>query len=164
MQPDFLSQLNDIQTPEQIGWWPLAWGWYLVALVIILLLTLVVWFAVRHLRVRRAKNQALKRLKQLKPDESPLHTVKQINNILKRVVLSYAKRSDVAELSGTAWADWLNRYSAPNYKINNEFVSLAYATKCQPEQAEAYLQQAKLWVSKNLPLNPKFKKEATAHV
>ena len=111
-----------------------------------------------------SQKPSLKKVKQLKPDESPLHTVKQINNILKRVVLSYANRSDVAELSGTAWADWLNRYSAPNYKINNEFVSLAYATKCQPEQAEAYLQQAKLWVSKNLPLNPKFKKEAAAHV
>ena len=155
MQPDFLSQLNDIQTPEQIGWWPIAWGWYAIALISILLIVLTTVLVLRHIKTRRAKKQALAMLNQLNVAESPLIAVRQINDIFKRVVLSYVERSDVAELSGKEWANWLNQHSTSGAKIDVDFVSLAYARTCQVEQANAYLQQTKTWISKNLPLKVK---------
>lgn len=155
MQPDYLSQLQDIQLPESIGWWPLAWGWWVMFALIITTVVILVLLVQRYIQNRKAKNAALKLLNQVALESSALQQVKQINQLLKRVVLAYVKRNEVAELSGTEWANWLNQFAISqgksNIQIDANFVSLAYSPNCTEQQAEQYLQQATLWVSKVLP-------------
>jgi len=164
MQPDFLSQLNDIQTPEQIGWWPLAWGWYAIIALALILMVIAIILLVRHIRINRAKRQALKMLNALNKSNNPRHVVSEVNNILKRVALSYTDRPQVAELSGEAWAHWLNQYAKPKFQIEKQLLSLAYAPNCKEDQAKKYLQQVTTWVSNCLPLKKKSKSEVSNHV
>ena len=42
MNQDLLAQLNDIQTPEPIGAWPLAWGWWVLIIASLILLFLLI--------------------------------------------------------------------------------------------------------------------------
>jgi hypothetical protein len=159
MQPDLLSQLQDIQTPEQIGNWPLAWGWWVVIILSFLFIVLICISAYGFFKKRQAKKQALKLLNQVEPSQNPIMAVQSINNILKRVVLAYCERDLVANLNGDKWAIWLNENGHKNVQIAPEFVLLAYQANCSSEQASEYLKQSKAWINKSLPLSNRNKGE-----
>lgn len=152
MQPDLLSQLQDIQPPQDIGYWPLAWGWWLLILCTIALIVLLTIASYRLIQQRKAKKQALKLLKNIEATTSPIETVQHINSVLKRVMLAYCPREEVATLTGEKWAVYLNRLGHKSVPISAELTQLAYQANCSKEQAEQYLQQAKNWITKSLPL------------
>lgn len=152
MNPDALAQLKDIQTPEQIGQWPLAWGWWaLMALVTLLLIALTIWLVKRH-KHRFAKRQALTLLKASAGLEARAK-VASINNVLKRVNLAYQERDVVAELSGKQWANWLNQHNE-KAQIDAELLQLSYRPQCNEEDAHLYYLQVQQWLKKALPLKP----------
>ena len=152
MNPDVLAQLKDIQTPEQIGQWPLAWGWWVViVLATLLLFTAIVWLVKRH-KHRFAKRQALTLLKASEGLEARAK-VASINNILKRVNLAYQQREIVAELSGADWAKWLNQHNE-KAQIDAELLQLSYKAQCNDEDAHLYYLQVQQWLKKALPLKP----------
>lgn len=157
MQPDLLSQLKDIQTPENIGNWPLAWGWWIIIAACCVLITIALITTYLFLKKRKAKKQALKLLSQLDSEQNPIQTVQTINNVLKRVMLAYCPRDEVANLTGDKWSFWLNNIADKsgneNTHINQEFMQLAYKSDCNPEQASEYLTQVQNWINKNLPLS-----------
>lgn len=67
---DLLSQLKDIHTQVDIGW-QLAWGWWLVILLgIILFLVLMVYF-IKAWQKKRLKNQVKQSLKQALDNDNP---------------------------------------------------------------------------------------------
>jgi hypothetical protein len=159
MQPDLLSQLKDIQTPQSIGNRPLAWGWWTIIVVCCVLIAIALIATYLFLKKRKAKKQALKLLNELNPEQNPTHTVQSINSILKRVVLAYCERDQVANLNGDKWAKWLNNNSHDGVTITAEFMLLAYQANCSSEQAAEYLKQSKAWIDRNLPLNNQNKGE-----
>ncbi|GHB57018.1 hypothetical protein GCM10008107_02400 [Psychrosphaera saromensis] len=159
MQPDLLSQLKDIQTPQSIGNWPLAWGWWVIIVVCCVLIAIAIVATILFLQKRKAKKQALKLLNALDPEQNPIHTVQSINSILKRVVLAYGEREQVANLNGDKWATWLNNNSHDDVTIAPEFMLLAYQANCSSVEAAEYLKQSKAWIDKNLPLNERNKGE-----
>lgn len=153
MQPDLLSQLHDIQTPEAIGNWPLAWGWWLVIVISCAVVILTIITVYHFVKKRRAKKQALRILRSLKPTQHPTQTVQAINNVLKRVLLVYCDRDRVAKLSGEKLTIWLNKVGNKKYPIDASFTQLAYQAHCSSEQASEYLIQTTEWIKSNLPLS-----------
>ena len=110
--PASLQNLNDIVLPPGIGWWPLAPGWYTLAVI---LLAVLAWFSYRSLqrwlrnRYRREALQNLALLEQgLQDPEQRNASLRQLPALLKRAALSAYPRSEVASLSGKAWHDFLN--------------------------------------------------------
>ena len=101
MSPDPLSELQPIILGQAPGLWPLALGWWLVIIAVLL----TIFFAVRaFLNYRKfwtVKRQCLTQIK-LTTDNH------QINRLLKQAALHYYPVTDVARLSGQAWADFLN--------------------------------------------------------
>jgi hypothetical protein len=107
-----LAQLKDIHMPASIGWWPLAPGWYLLGLLIILIVLSVFLGGLRYYHQNRAKRQALSVLERYQKDylnhaNSQL-TAARLSELLKRVALVYYPRTRVASLQGQAWVDFLN--------------------------------------------------------
>lgn len=152
MNPDLLAQLKDIETPAQVGSWPLAWGWWVViVLATLILISLIVWL-VKQYQLRHAKRQAIKLLKQCEQME-PRAKVAAINDVLKRANLAYQHRDLVAELSGSKWANWLNQHK-DKIQISPELLQLSYKPQCNEEDAQLYYLQTKQWLEKALPLKP----------
>lgn len=110
---DALAQLRDIHLPEQIGWWPLASGWYVLMMFAVLsVIALVYYFYKKHLN-SLPKKKALELLKtyalQYEKDRNTQLASARISELLRRVALVYYPRTQVASIHGDGWIDFLNQ-------------------------------------------------------
>lgn len=98
-----LEQLKDIHLPEPISWWPLAWGWWIV---LVLLALVIVALIVRHCR-GRIYRATLAELADI-PRDNAIAQSQALSTLLKRVGL-YRGRT-IASLSGQDWAEYLTQH------------------------------------------------------
>ncbi|KTD66264.1 DUF4381 domain-containing protein [Legionella spiritensis] len=107
-----LAQLRDIHLPAPIGWWPLAPGWYFLALGVLVLLLVAVFFIHRRYSYGRARRQALQLLARYRQEYmnegNSQVTSAKVSELLRRVALVYFSRERVAGLQGDAWIEFLN--------------------------------------------------------
>ncbi|MBA2710697.1 MAG: DUF4381 domain-containing protein [Tatlockia sp.] len=143
-EPPELAKLHDIHLPEAIGWWPLAEGWYLLFLLVLIIICLASYYANRFHKNGKAKREALRLLKIYEQEyhsgaDSQTISMK-ISELLRRVALVYFPRKEVAGLQGQAWLNFLSQTSK---KI--DFNSI-----------EEYLLALPYQPSKNIDLKPLF--------
>jgi hypothetical protein len=105
--------LRDLHLPADIGWWPLAPGWWvLIALATAALLYLAYreWLRFRRMRPRRL---ALRKLSGVRWDyeygAEPVALATAVSEIVRRAMLAYAPRKDIAGLTGSQWLQWLDQ-------------------------------------------------------
>jgi hypothetical protein len=110
--PASLQNLNDIVLPASVEWWPLATGWYVL---FVLMLVAIGWYGYRALqrwhtnRYRRVALQELTVLKEAVLNDIDRETsLRQLPVLLKRTALAAYPRSQVASLSDSAWFSFLN--------------------------------------------------------
>jgi hypothetical protein len=110
--PDTLP-LRDIKLPDPVSWWPLAPGWYLLFILILVLISGLIISIYRHYKKQQPKREALVLLKAYKKEyESNNDSVKgamAIGELLRRVALVYYPRETVASLHGDDWITFLNK-------------------------------------------------------
>ena len=109
---DALAQLRDIHLPNPIGWWPLAPGLYLLALVLFLVLAALVVFIRKSYLNGSHRREALRLLKSFQNQNQVVsdsqHATAFISELLRRVALVYFPREQVASLQGNSWIKFLN--------------------------------------------------------
>ena len=112
MDPEQIP-LRDLHLPEAVGWWPLAPGWWVLLALVLLGILLVVhkaWVRWRADAARRIALQELARLESSWRDApNPVLLATRLSELLRRAMLAYAPRQDVAGLTGQAWLAWLDR-------------------------------------------------------
>ena len=105
--------LRGLHLPDAIGWWPLAPGWWLVIALLVLGLGLLLRDALRRHARSRARRHALRQLEQytvaFAGHGNAVTLGIEISELLRRAMLAYAPRGDVAGLTGEAWLAWLAR-------------------------------------------------------
>ena len=111
MDPEQIP-LRDLHLPEAIGWWPLAPGWWLLmALAAVGIVFLIrAWLKVRSRSA--ARRFALRQLDEIvskyEERKNPVEFGADLSELLRRTMLAYAPRLDVAGLTGEAWLQWLD--------------------------------------------------------
>lgn len=112
MDPSQLP-LRDLHLPEAVGWWPLAPGWWVL---IVLALIGLFWLAGRAWRRRQfnaARRYAMRALAEAEADymqhRDPVALAQRVSELLRRAMLAYAPRHEVAGLTGDEWLQWLDR-------------------------------------------------------
>ncbi|MFD2179003.1 DUF4381 domain-containing protein [Veronia pacifica] len=96
--------LEDIQLVDTPGWWPLAWGWWLLFAVSVIVISLTIFWYLKHKKHGQAKREALKRLAEIGNNAE----IAAINTLLRQAALSYFPRDLVAGLSGAEWLSFLD--------------------------------------------------------
>ncbi|MEM9629801.1 MAG: DUF4381 domain-containing protein [Pseudomonadota bacterium] len=101
-----LEQLKDIRLPEPVSWWPLAPGWWGVAVLFLAAVAaLMVWSILRRRTVRYV---ALGELEKMRGEDaanlSELAT--DVSALLRRVAIRMNGRS-IGILSDKDWAEYL---------------------------------------------------------
>lgn len=112
-----LDQLHPLLLPAPPSWTPQTAGWAVLAAIVLLLLAWAAWRGWQRWHARRHRRLALAELRRLR---TALHApataaaprvaaARRLPELVRRLALAHAPRSDVAPLQGTAWAEWLDR-------------------------------------------------------
>ena len=136
-----LANLKDIHLPPDPGWWPPAYGWWLIA---ILLLT-ITYFGLNRWRRRQARLRpiklALKELKELNleindPDQRR-QLLQEISALVRRFSLIFFPETEVAELCGREWLDFICKNSSladtSTRKAFSPLIQAPYAPICDTD-------------------------------
>ena len=110
---DFLKQnLKDIQAPAELGIWPLAPVWWLLAGVLLLTLIIGIMWHRRQQTAnayRKIASQALTTAYQQWQLTGDTHQyLNRANNLLRRCILHIQGNEQIAGRSGEAWLSLLN--------------------------------------------------------
>ena len=146
-----LAQLQDIHSAGTPGWWPPAPGWWILALLVLLLMAWVLkkWLAWQSVRKRRAAwLEALDRInREHDPSEQPHEFLAGLNRLFRAVALKAFPDNGCARLQGEQWVSFIVKQMPDQ----NEESLLALARgpyECLPRFDAALLNQsARAWVS-----------------
>ena len=112
MDPEQIP-LRDLHLPDAVGWWPLAPGWWiLIALAVagLCYLTYRQFQAWQSNAARRVALAELSRVRRRYQDGVDALTLsKQLSELVRRAMLAYAPRDEVAGLTGERWLAWLDK-------------------------------------------------------
>lgn len=107
---DPLAQLRDIHLPNTVDIWPIAPGWWLLALVICITVWCSYWSVRRYRRRRAYRRSALLTLKHLLVScDDDLAYLQSVNRLLKQIAVTINPREDVSRLSGEQWLSYLDQ-------------------------------------------------------
>jgi len=105
--------LRDLHLPEPIGWWPLAPGWWFIILLLVGVCGYVLfraWLRWRHNAPRRFALRELTHYESAYLEhQNPVTLGKHLSELLRRAMLAYAERDEVAGLTGESWLRWLDQ-------------------------------------------------------
>ncbi len=105
--------IRGLHLPPEPGLWPLAPGWWALIVLTAILLSVLLYKGIRSYRANRARRFALRQVEQACTEYAthgnPVMLCTTLSDLLRRTMLAYAPRADVAGLSGTEWANWLDR-------------------------------------------------------
>ena len=110
--PDPLQELRDVHLPDPISWWPPAFGWWMLLLLVFIAVGLVIWVRAYRLRTQ-PRRLALAQLQEVKQQfathSDEQQTITRLSDLLRRVAIAVFPRSHVAGLSGKSWLQFLDR-------------------------------------------------------
>lgn len=140
--------LRDIHLPDPINWWPLAWGWWVLFAIILLIGVAFIRSCVRP----TLRKEALKSLhaieKAFEESENGAQCVADLSALFRRVVLSQKKR---ASLTGDAWLQLLDsQLKSPEFScgVGKLLVSGPYQPYVHPEDVEKLLALSRKWMER----------------
>ncbi|MDF1756806.1 MAG: DUF4381 domain-containing protein [Legionellaceae bacterium] len=124
-----LAKLHDIRLPDPISFWPLAPGWYLLILLVVLLGIIAYFVILRHYSLWQVKRRALAILAMHRAeylaDSNSQRACATVNELLKKVAIAYYPRQLVAGLQGRAWISFLNKtyqYDSQKKRVFNKIL------------------------------------------
>lgn len=104
--------LRDLHLPDAISWWPVAPGWWGVLAIVVAVLTYITWRLYKRWRFNAPRRFAIRELARIEAEyvqhRNPVMLGKQLSELLRRGMLAYAPRDEVAGLTGEAWLAWLD--------------------------------------------------------
>jgi len=105
--------LRDLHLPEAIGWWPLAPGWWFLIALTVAGLGYLLYRLVTIWRRNAARRTALKELARIQNEYQygvdEISLAIELSELLRRTMLAYAPRGEVAGLTGDSWLRWLDQ-------------------------------------------------------
>ena len=149
--------LRDIHAAAVPEFWPLAPGWWLLALLVLAVLIVSSWWLIKIWRQRKHEARILSELDTL-AESSPADAATQISTLMRRVALMRFKRIDVASLSGNDWLGFLDDTGGNGDFVNGAGSELATVPYSVPTTVpgsnesnnEALLSLARQWIHINL--------------
>jgi hypothetical protein len=103
--------LEPIHLGTEISWWPLAPGWIILSLSILILLSYLIWRTVRNYKRQAPKRSAITLLNKSNSDyaahQNTAQYIQESCQIIKRFILTQYPRAQVAGLYGKYLTDFM---------------------------------------------------------
>ncbi len=112
--------LRDLHLPDPVSWWPLAPGWWVLIVLVLIGVGWLLKLAWRKRQFTAPRRYAIRTLAAVEAEylshRNPVRLGQQVSELLRRGMLAYAPRHEVAGLTGEAWLRWLdNGLSVPYF-------------------------------------------------
>jgi len=146
--PSDLSNLRDIVLPPEVPLWPPAPGWWIVAAACAAVAGGVAVMAVLRHRRNAYRREALHALEGVDGRAEPA-AARQVSTVLKRAALAAYPREEVAQLSGAAWLDFLDRTGRTEAFTQGParaLPALAFGGAGDKEAMKAIVEEARRWI------------------
>lgn len=129
---DPLSQLRDIHTPEAISyWWPLAPGWWILAVIIMVLIFLLTRWVIKKLNHKPVLKQASAELLKLKSETPNKEGLTAALHTLRRAAIYQLNKEQAASVPLPQLAQSLaNQHQ---FEINAESLELMGKAQYAPQ-------------------------------
>ena len=158
MNPTAVASLDlrDIHAAPPPAFWPPAPGWWVLAAVLLALLTVLTVWGYRRYRAYRRKRQIMHEIDQITDSYISKNNalfVTEISTLLRRVALQRYDRAEVAPLTGAAWLRFLDGTGGEGgfEKGVGRILEAGPYQPCTGEvSADELLALARQWVSRNL--------------
>lgn len=146
MDPELLALLAPNRLPDAIGRWPLAPGWYLLALLILIIGTALSWQLLRWHK-RRYRRQALVKVQQLADNlDDPRDLARAYNRLLKEICLHSLKQPSCTALSESRWAEFLQKKCPRTLDKSTLDALCHYANPNQPQNTKLLHRLMLTWI------------------
>ncbi len=113
MPNDPLAELRDIHLPSPVSFWPPAPGGWVLALFLLIIIGLMARLLWSQHTKKRSKREALFLLKEMQEQfeftTEPHLAIRELSQLIRRVVLSSFAREKVASLQGLHWLEFLDK-------------------------------------------------------
>ncbi len=104
--------IRDLHLPAEVAWWPPAPGWWALLALTLVFLLLLFRFLYRRFSKNGARRFALRQVAaaqaDYEKDRDLVRLATRLSELLRRTMLAYAPRSEVAGLAGERWLEWLD--------------------------------------------------------
>lgn len=102
MQNNPLDHLKDIHLPDAVSWWPLAWPWWILSILLITAITLLICFYIKN----KWRKQVVAELNSY-ITLNDLEFAQACNRLLKQVALNKIGR-ECCNYHGIKWLNYLD--------------------------------------------------------
>ncbi len=143
--------LNDIHVPEQISNYPIAYGWWILAVFAVLLIIFIIIKARKNRQYQQVKKQALA---QLKSNEGMSNN--DLISLLKWAAMHYFSRAQLAQLYGESLQHFLleqlpEKYHTQFTQLSEQAFKTQYQAHAHNESDTDFKQATQLWLNQALP-------------
>lgn len=144
-------ELKDIHVPEQITNYPVAYGWWILAALILLAIVITIIKVKKSAKRNQVKKQALTQLK----NNSDINNSELIS-LLKWAAMHYFSRVELAKLYGESLQYFLlkqlpEKHQTRFNKLSEQAFKNQYQAHFQNEIDTNFQQAALLWLNQALP-------------
>jgi len=147
-----LENIVETQAPDKINWLPQTLGWQLVAVALLIFAIKKSYQAYRKYQHNIYRRDALAWLTYCE-ESADIKIYQQLPALLRKTALNVVKRSDISQLNGKAWEQWLDQQCqqtnfvayCPTLLQQLAFMPTTPETS-HIEQYQPLLKQITLWV------------------
>lgn len=109
MQQDLLYQLHDIQLPDPVGWWPLAFSWWILIFSVTSIFIGMLWYYLDLKKRNAYRVVATQKMQDIvnSPVMLPIDKIAALNALLKQVAITAYGRKQTAGLKSQEWVTFL---------------------------------------------------------
>ena len=153
---ELLNSANDIAGLTEVSNWPLAPGWWLVILAVILLAATGIYAAIKYKKYKTTWSYKIRKmlvdLEKDIPNLSKKQIVAEISKLLRIIAIKQYSRATCASLSGYEWLDWLTSHDPKQFSWNDHgkvLITGPYIPKIEDVELETIkklLTATKAWV------------------
>ena len=146
---DPLAQLSDIHLPDNVHNYPIAPGWWLLAVIVLAILVYGIIKLRQYFKARKVQKQALKQL-------SAASETSVIVALLKWAALQYFPRAHVAHLTGDKFKGFLIESLPAKHQesfstLSGDHFNSTYQSNANEHNVDDFSAAAKLWLNQALP-------------
>ncbi|MEM7283568.1 MAG: DUF4381 domain-containing protein [Pseudomonadota bacterium] len=157
MDPNELP-LRDIHLPDAVSWWPLAWGWWILLLLLLMSVLFLGWRLYKRnqdpLVYLRQELQSVAQEFAVTEDSRELAV--SLSRMLRLATIRLGHRPQVAAITGNEWLRLLDSFVPDDcvYRFDSEvgrgFTDLPYK-KTVDADGNAMLELVRGWLDSALP-------------